>query len=76
MYRRFEFYRVNLEVEHKDSNHLKSFNLCFNCTTEGITYNGVTKQSGAHAGGALVHAAAISVDGNRFLFTGFQPLGC
>ena len=30
----------------------------------------VTEESGAHAGGALMHDPTISVVGNRFLFQG------
>ena len=35
----------------------------------------VTEQTGACVQGTLMHDPTISVDGNRFLFTGFQPQG-
>ena len=35
----------------------------------------IIKQTVVCACGALMHDSTISVEGNRFLFTGFQPLG-
>ena len=35
----------------------------------------VTKQTAARPHGALMHDPTISVEGNRFLFIGFQPQG-
>ena len=33
----------------------------------------VTKQTGAHSCGTLMHDPTISVEGNKFLFIGFHP---
>ena len=55
---------------------IEKYFLCLISVLMHSTNNSVIKQSGACARGTLMDDPTISVEGHRFLLTGFQPWGC